>query len=43
MIKIADDATKLIGGTPLVRLGRIGAETGAQLIAKLPASRTASV
>jgi len=35
MIKIADDATKLIGGTPLVRLGRIGAETGAQLIAKL--------
>lgn len=35
MIKIADDVTKLIGNTPLVRLGTTGADTGAQLIAKL--------
>jgi cysteine synthase A len=35
MIKIADDITKLIGRTPLVRLSKMGAESGAQIIAKL--------
>ncbi|MFH2202266.1 MAG: cysteine synthase A [Elusimicrobiota bacterium] len=33
--KIADDITQLIGNTPLVRLPKIGAGLGAQLVAKL--------
>ncbi|MFH1748280.1 MAG: cysteine synthase A [Planctomycetota bacterium] len=35
MSKIAEDITKLIGRTPLVRLGKIGAGLGAELVAKL--------
>ena len=35
MTGIADDITKLIGRTPLVRLNRIGAELGAEIVAKL--------
>ncbi len=35
MTRIADDITKLIGGTPLVRLGKIGAGLDAELVAKL--------
>jgi len=35
MTGIADDIAKLIGRTPLVRLSRIGAELGAEIVAKL--------
>ena len=35
MIRIAEDITKLIGRTPLVRLSKIGAGLGAELVAKL--------
>jgi len=35
MVKIADDITKLIGNTPLVRLNRIGTELEGTLVAKL--------
>ena len=35
MTKIASDVTKLIGNTPLVKLNKIGAEIGANLVAKL--------
>ncbi len=35
MVKIAGDITELIGNTPLVRLGRVGAGLKAYLIAKL--------
>jgi len=35
MSKIYDDATKLVGHTPLVRLNRIAAGTGAEIIGKL--------
>lgn len=35
MIRIAEDITKLIGGTPLVRLGKLGTGLGAELVAKL--------
>lgn len=35
MVKIASDVTKLIGNTPLVKLKRIGAGVGANLVAKL--------
>jgi cysteine synthase A len=35
MTRIADDITKLIGRTPLVRLNRIGAGLGAEIVAKL--------
>jgi cysteine synthase A len=35
MTRIADDITKLIGRTPLVRLGKIGAGCDAELVAKL--------
>ncbi len=35
MEKIAKDITQLVGGTPLVRLGRIGEGLGAEVIAKL--------
>ena len=35
MTRIAADITKLVGRTPLVRLNRIGAELGAELVAKL--------
>lgn len=35
MTRIAEDVTKLIGETPLVRLQRIGAGLGADLVAKL--------
>ena len=33
--KIADDITQLIGGTPMVRLNKIGADSGAEIVAKL--------
>lgn len=33
--RIADDLTSLIGSTPLLRLGRYGADLGAELVAKL--------
>ena len=35
MAKIADDITRLVGNTPLVRLNRIGAGSKATLVAKL--------
>jgi len=35
MTRIAEDITKLIGRTPLVRLNKVGAGLGAELIAKL--------
>jgi len=35
MTRIAEDITKLVGRTPLVRLKKIGAELGAELVAKL--------
>lgn len=35
MTRIADDVTGLAGGTPLVRLSRIAAGSGAELVAKL--------
>ena len=35
MARIADDITRLVGNTPLVRLGRIGARLHADLVAKL--------
>ena len=35
MIKIANDVTELIGNTPLVKLKRIGAGSGVNLVAKL--------
>ncbi len=35
MISIADDITKLVGRTPLVRLNKIGAGLGAQVVGKL--------
>jgi len=35
MTQIAEDITKLIGRTPLVRLGKIGAGLGAEIVAKL--------
>jgi cysteine synthase A len=34
-MRIADDITQLIGGTPLVRLRRVGDDAGAQIVAKL--------
>ena len=34
-MKIADDITKLVGHTPLVRLQRLGAQSGADILAKL--------
>jgi cysteine synthase A len=34
-MKIADDVTKLVGGTPLVRLRRASRESGAEVVAKL--------
>jgi cysteine synthase A len=35
MTKIADDITQLVGGTPLVRINRLGAGLGAEILAKL--------
>jgi cysteine synthase A len=35
MTRIAENITKLIGGTPLVRLSKLGAGLGAELVAKL--------
>jgi cysteine synthase A len=35
MSRIAEDITRLVGGTPLVRLGRIGAGLGAEVVGKL--------
>jgi len=34
-MRIADDITQLIGGTPLVRLRHVGDDTGASIVAKL--------
>ncbi len=34
-MRIADDVTKLVGGTPLVRLRRASRESGAEVVAKL--------
>ncbi len=34
-MKIADDVTQLVGGTPLVRLNRLTADCGATVVAKL--------
>ena len=34
-MKIADDITKLVGNTPLVRLDRLASGLGAHLVAKL--------
>ncbi len=34
-MKIADDITELIGGTPLIRLRRLSAQTGATIVGKL--------
>ena len=33
--KIVDDITQLIGGTPMVRLNKLGADCGAEIVAKL--------
>jgi cysteine synthase len=41
-MKIADDITKLIGNTPLVRLNRIAAGAGATVVAKLESFNPAS-
>src|ERR1035438_5307167 len=35
MSKIADDITQLVGNTPLVRINRLGAGLGAEILAKL--------
>src|ERR1035438_4398030 len=35
MSKIADDITQLVGNTPLVRVNRLGAGLGAEILAKL--------
>ena len=35
MTRIAEDITKLVGGTPLVRLNKLGSGLGAELIGKL--------
>ncbi|MGO1316327.1 MAG: cysteine synthase A [Cellulomonadaceae bacterium] len=35
MTRISEDATQLVGGTPLVRLARIGKDSGAEIIGKL--------
>ena len=35
MSRIAEDITKLVGGTPLVRLGKIGAGLAAEVVGKL--------
>jgi cysteine synthase A len=35
MAKIADDVTKLIGNTPLVRLNKVSVDAGAEIVAKL--------
>jgi cysteine synthase A len=35
MSRIAEDITKLVGGTPLVRLAKIGAGLGAEVVGKL--------
>jgi cysteine synthase A len=34
-MKVASDVTRLVGGTPLVRLNRVAAEFGAEVVAKL--------
>ena len=34
-MKIAENVTQLVGHTPLVRLQRLGAESGADILAKL--------
>jgi hypothetical protein len=34
-VKIGGEASALVGRTPLVRLGRLGADAGAEVVAKL--------
>ena len=41
MTRIAEDITKLIGRTPLVRLSKMGAGLGAEIVAKLRPSKRA--
>ncbi len=40
-MRIADDVTQLVGHTPLVRLQRVAAGTGAELVAKLESANPA--
>jgi cysteine synthase A len=42
MVQIFDDATKLVGRTPLVRINRLASGTGANIIAKLEMYNPAS-
>jgi cysteine synthase A len=41
-VKIAKDATELIGGTPLVRLNRVTAGVGPQIVAKIEGANPAN-
>jgi cysteine synthase A len=41
-VKIAGDVSELIGGTPLVRLNRVSAETPARILAKLESANPAA-
>jgi cysteine synthase A len=41
-VKIAADVSELIGGTPLVRLNRVSAETPARILAKLESANPAA-
>ena len=43
MTRIAEDITKLVGRTPLVRLGKIGRGLGAELVGKLESFKPSSI